>query len=48
MGKGAQAGLYGWAGAAGTLGFVDIRTRRSFMTALVLRRWGWVYMRKAL
>jgi len=26
VGKGAEAGVYGWAGAAGTIGFVDTRT----------------------
>lgn len=30
------------------IGFSDVRMRRSFLTALVLRRWGWVYMRKYL
>lgn len=30
------------------LGFVDVRTRHSFMTALLLKRWGWVFMRKLL
>jgi CubicO group peptidase (beta-lactamase class C family) len=25
VGKGAEAGVYGWAGAAGTIGFVDVR-----------------------
>jgi hypothetical protein len=26
VGKGSQASIYGWAGAAGTIGFVDTRT----------------------
>ncbi|MBC8163342.1 MAG: GNAT family N-acetyltransferase [Roseiflexaceae bacterium] len=30
------------------LGFADVRMRHSFMTALLLKRWGWVYMRKLL
>lgn len=29
-------------------GFVDVRVRRSITSALLLHRWGWVYMRKVL